>query len=295
LWEASELPLKKDDDYCFCSGGLYFCLSPIFINKSTDPLIKEAVVTGKKSTPTAEMLVIYSHFGIGLEHFVGVTETLRLHYSALVETEPTARLFYAKRALSLTPGNPELVKLVSELSLNIGESSCAFEELDFFMSDIDIFEYGGVASARFRRIFELRQYAAALKYFELVLDAFANLADGRTARRIYSEQPPGHIEKERAHFISRVRRSLSLTKTKQFAKMHKPDANLLQLVEKIIQMQPDFRMYERFGDVNLAWQRKDMAWSNYRRALTYVGPTDERALNRIEQKYASLDGMRSSG
>jgi hypothetical protein len=174
-----------------------------FLASERDPVVQEAIATGKRAV--THPLAVYEYFRIGcdLSEFVTLPLDVRFychgrrHYERreLVEALPLI-----EQACSVNQDEVRYRELLYPLRLALGDLKAIQDEFAFFRGDIDSMVHSGRANEWLRLLQNVGDFATRDQLVIEVEAAFAALCSGQSAIRRYGTQSPERYQRSLEEF-----------------------------------------------------------------------------------------------
>ena len=213
-WVALGFSVKLDS-YGFptreSSGAYRFSLA-----RENDPLIAEAIRTGKKAVNHPLAVFEYVLAGSSLSEFVELPEDVKAYCQGnLLRVNGNSReaLPLLEKAISLNPDEVRYREIYYPLRLAMGDLSSIEDELTCFENDIDSIIHTGRFEQWIKTLIAASEYRRAGQVLEKVDAAISRLADGKAKPRFYGPQRPEWYTHKRTQFIKKAEKYLSRIQT----------------------------------------------------------------------------------
>jgi tetratricopeptide (TPR) repeat protein len=209
-WEALNFPVKLDEyGFPFRETSSTYSFSSV---RESDPLIAEAIRTGKKAVCHPLHVFDYILEGCDLSDFVELPEDVKAYCQGNLlringSLDDALPLF--EKAVRLNPDEVRYWEAYYPLRLSLGDISSIEGEFACFERDMDSVIHTGRFEEWMKALIAVGQYQYAKEIVARVDTAISRLADGTTTARYYGQQKPDWYAYKREQFIKKAENFLS--------------------------------------------------------------------------------------
>lgn len=209
-WAALGFPVKLDS-YGFplreSSSAYSFSIA-----RESDPLIAEAIRTGKKAVRHPLHVFDYVLVGCDLSEFVELPEDVRAYCQGnllRINGRSEEALPILEKAVRLNPDEVRYGEAYYPLRLSLGDISSIEDEFACFERDMDSVIHTGRFEEWMKALTAVGQYRYAKEIVARVDTAISRLADGTVTARYYGQQKPDWYSYKREQFVKKAEKFLS--------------------------------------------------------------------------------------
>jgi tetratricopeptide (TPR) repeat protein len=182
------------------------------IARESDPLIAEAIRTGKKAVCHPLHVFDYVLEGCDLSEFVELPEDVKAYCQGSllrINGRPEEALPLLEKAVRLNSDEVRYGEAYYPLRLSLGDISSIEEEFVCFERDMDSVIHTGRFEEWMKALIAVGQYRYAAEIVARVDAAISRLADGTVTARYYGQQKPDWYSYKREQFIKKAQKFLS--------------------------------------------------------------------------------------
>lgn len=209
-WHSLGFQVKLDE-YGYPSRGTSKTYN-FSLARESDPLIAEAIRTGKKAVRHPLPVFDYVLAGCDLSEFVDLPDDVKAYCQGnllRVNGKPEQALPLLERACRLNPDEVRYREVYYPLRLGLGDLSSIQDELDYFERDMDSIVHTGRFEEWMKALIAAGDYSAARQAISHVDEALARLVDGSTTARFYTPQKTDWYACKREQFVKKADKFLS--------------------------------------------------------------------------------------
>lgn len=204
-WVALGLPAKLDS-YGFplreSSSAYSFSVA-----RDSDPVIAEAIRTGKRAVRHPLHVFDYVLLGCDLSEFIELPEDVRAYCQGnllRINGKSEEALPLLEKAVRLNPAEVRYGEAYYPLRLSLGDISSIEDEFACFERDMDSVIHTGRFEEWMKALIAVGQYRYASEIIARVDTAISRLADGTVTARYYGQQKPDWYAYKREQFLKKA-------------------------------------------------------------------------------------------
>lgn len=204
-WAALGLPAKLDS-YGFplreSSSAYSFSVA-----RDSDPVIAEAIRTGKRAVRHPLHVFDYVLLGCDLSEFIELPEDVRAYCQGnllRINGKSEEALPLLEKAVRLNPAEVRYGEAYYPLRLSLGDISSIEDEFACFERDMDSVIHTGRFEEWMKALIAVGQYRYASEIIARVDTAISRLADGTVTARYYGQQKPDWYAYKREQFLKKA-------------------------------------------------------------------------------------------
>lgn len=180
--------------------------------RESDPLIAEAIRTGKKAVRHPLHVFDYVLVGCDLSEFVELPEDVSAYCQGnllRINGRSEDALPLLEQAVRLNPDEVRYAEAYYPLRLSLGDISSIEDEFACFERDMDSVIHTGRFEEWMKALIAAGQYRYAREIADRVDMAISRLADGTVTARHYGQQKPDWYAYKREQFVKKAEKFLS--------------------------------------------------------------------------------------